>query len=472
MSGSKYMAPLRTTRLTISARLRLGLMVVLLPLHFAAPASAQSLGDLARQERERKGDQPHRTVHVYINEDLARPQILVPEDQKRIQVKKGVPQIGEPSPKVVSPAGEQAQFTILPFTRVAGRHLLTQMQRPREVSATVAPSTSAARLAAPSLAPAPLNNVTHAAPVQVASTQAHDRPTANDSTDAVKRPTASVAVLAAPSLAPAPLNNVSHAAPVQVASTQAPHDRPTAIDSADAVKRPSTSAARSAAPSLAPAPLNVVSHSAPVQVASTQTQHDKATVTATTDAVKRPSTSAAGLAAPSLAPAPLNVVSHSAPVQVASTQAPHERPTATDSTDAVKRVRVERGDTLYGIAKVHLGRGEDWPRLAASNPKVTDPTHLPVGTWLRLPNEEPVLQVSRRIRVESGDSLSKLARAHLGDGQAWTCIAQMNPQLHDANLILPGQMLTVPESCTTASTQSSHAAVPERPVQASIISSH
>src|ERR1043166_6493351 len=90
------MAPLRTTRLTTSARLQLASMLVLLPLHFAAPASAQSLGDLARQERERKGDQPHRAVHVYINEDLARPQILVPEDQKRIQVKKGVPPVTEP----------------------------------------------------------------------------------------------------------------------------------------------------------------------------------------------------------------------------------------------------------------------------------------------------------------------------------------------------------------------------------------
>lgn len=44
---------------------------------------AQSLGDIARQERERKRTQPSRETHVYTNEDLERPQILVPEDQAR-----------------------------------------------------------------------------------------------------------------------------------------------------------------------------------------------------------------------------------------------------------------------------------------------------------------------------------------------------------------------------------------------------
>jgi nucleoid-associated protein YgaU len=44
---------------------------------------AQSLGDIARQERERKNDQPQRKTHVYTNDDLQKPHILVPEDQAR-----------------------------------------------------------------------------------------------------------------------------------------------------------------------------------------------------------------------------------------------------------------------------------------------------------------------------------------------------------------------------------------------------
>jgi len=44
---------------------------------------AQSLGDIARQERERKKDEPRRETHVYTNDDLEKPHILVPEDQAR-----------------------------------------------------------------------------------------------------------------------------------------------------------------------------------------------------------------------------------------------------------------------------------------------------------------------------------------------------------------------------------------------------
>ena len=44
---------------------------------------AQSLGDIARQERERKNDQSQPKTHVYTNDDLQKPHILVPEDQAR-----------------------------------------------------------------------------------------------------------------------------------------------------------------------------------------------------------------------------------------------------------------------------------------------------------------------------------------------------------------------------------------------------
>ena len=60
----------------------------LLALLLAAPAYCQSLGDIARQERERKRDQPSHVTHVYDNDDLARPHILLPEDQERVQAAK------------------------------------------------------------------------------------------------------------------------------------------------------------------------------------------------------------------------------------------------------------------------------------------------------------------------------------------------------------------------------------------------
>src|ERR1700722_3832225 len=61
-----------------------GLLVLLL----GTPAYSQSLGDIARQERERKREQPSQVTHVYDNDDLARPHILLPEDEKRVQAEK------------------------------------------------------------------------------------------------------------------------------------------------------------------------------------------------------------------------------------------------------------------------------------------------------------------------------------------------------------------------------------------------
>src|SRR5713226_10562168 len=45
--------------------------------------SSQSLGDIARQDRARKERQPRRATRVYTEEDLARPQILDPQDRAR-----------------------------------------------------------------------------------------------------------------------------------------------------------------------------------------------------------------------------------------------------------------------------------------------------------------------------------------------------------------------------------------------------
>ena len=46
----------------------------------AAKSSGQDLGALARQEQARKESQPIHPVHVYTNDDLLRPRILVPEE--------------------------------------------------------------------------------------------------------------------------------------------------------------------------------------------------------------------------------------------------------------------------------------------------------------------------------------------------------------------------------------------------------
>jgi len=113
-------------------------------------------------------------------------------------------------------------------------------------------------------------------------------------------------------------------------------------------------------------------------------------------------------------------------------------------------VRVERGDTLWKIAERHLGNGKDWRRIAAANPELKDPHRIVAGQQLRLPDAE-VSAAARTVRVQTGDSLWKLAAAQLGTGHAWGCLAAANPQIEDANRIYPGQMLVIPTDCSSRS---------------------
>jgi len=47
---------------------------------------------------------------------------------------------------------------------------------------------------------------------------------------------------------------------------------------------------------------------------------------------------------------------------------------------------VHRGDTLWSLSRVHFGRGSDWRRLARDNPQLSDYLHLLVGSKLHLPH--------------------------------------------------------------------------------------
>ena len=51
-------------------------------------------------------------------------------------------------------------------------------------------------------------------------------------------------------------------------------------------------------------------------------------------------------------------------------------------------VEVQDGDSLWRLARRHLGQGHLWPRIAAANPDV-DPDRLRVGTRLRVPVGTP-----------------------------------------------------------------------------------
>jgi nucleoid-associated protein YgaU len=323
----------RKTYSVTGRRPRLLWLLALAVLFVAAPGYAQSLGDIARQERARKQaePQPSADTHVYDNDDLVRSQILVPADRDRAQVaKQQAPPAPAPSAPVAPAASTVADVNLDP---------------------NVDPNTL------------PLGDIArHYRALKAARQQ-------QESQSAARQPMPTASPLAYPTFTQ------------PVAHTFAP-----------------------------PASLHVAS--APTHPAM--------------------------------------------PIERAHISIAHEA----QKTDGTNRVRVQSGDTLWVLARKYLGHGKDWLVLAAQNPQVTAPTHLEVGTWLNLPREESVVRNSvapnseapqhMRVRVERGDSLWKLSQVQFGDGRGWSCIAQANPELQNANLILPGQVLTIPGSCSAA----------------------
>jgi nucleoid-associated protein YgaU len=112
------------------------------------------------------------------------------------------------------------------------------------------------------------------------------------------------------------------------------------------------------------------------------------------------------------------------------------------------KVRIQPGDSLWRLARRHLGNGSRWNELLASNPTISNPNHIQPGIMLIIPTSE--LRSRARpssVTIQSGDSLWKIAASRLGGGGAWPCIAKANPQLRDASRLRPGQILSIPASC-------------------------
>jgi nucleoid-associated protein YgaU len=110
-------------------------------------------------------------------------------------------------------------------------------------------------------------------------------------------------------------------------------------------------------------------------------------------------------------------------------------------------VIVKPGDSLWKFAVSCLGDGHRWQELLALNPGVRDPNLILAGTQLLLPASVPPPRAPVKYTVRHGDTLWSIAQAQLRHGTAWSCIAQANPELRDANLIHEGQALLIPSFC-------------------------
>jgi nucleoid-associated protein YgaU len=266
----------------------------------AAAAYSQSLGEIARQEQERRRAQPSPPTHVYDNDDLARPHILLPEDKERFQAAKK-----KAEPATVETPAETAE------------------------------------------------------------------------------------------------NKPKVELPVQPSVPQEPETRTTVL--VKPVSRPM--------PQKLQPPTRVSEETAVSRAAAPRTA----------------------------APLPTRMVRAQVEIPTQRVRARGVSRTAT--------IRILPGDTLWKIASKYLRGGKDWMLLAAYNPQVRDVMRLPVGMSVLLPEEALRFRSPKEIIVQRGDSLWKLARDQLGNGKQWGCLLEENPGIKESGLIFAGQTLTIPAAC-------------------------
>jgi nucleoid-associated protein YgaU len=118
------------------------------------------------------------------------------------------------------------------------------------------------------------------------------------------------------------------------------------------------------------------------------------------------------------------------------------------SVQGTKRVEVEKGQSWWKLAELYLGNGARWPDLRMLNADASGPKELlMLGSTVLVPEaaRTPEDLHPGVVKVQKGDSLWSLAREHLGRGGAWNCLANANPQILDYTRLQIGTVLDLPD---------------------------
>lgn len=116
--------------------------------------------------------------------------------------------------------------------------------------------------------------------------------------------------------------------------------------------------------------------------------------------------------------------------------------------DSLRREKVQPGDSWWKLASRYLGKGSRWEELVRVNPGLSrDPNQLMAGTFVFVPQRlrarasPPGVQLV----VQKGDTLWSLAREHLGCGQSWPQLAAANPGITQFKKLQIGAKLNLPQ---------------------------
>jgi nucleoid-associated protein YgaU len=114
--------------------------------------------------------------------------------------------------------------------------------------------------------------------------------------------------------------------------------------------------------------------------------------------------------------------------------------------DVLKTYVVKANDTLSGIAKKQLGDADRWPEIFAANRTIVrNPDVIFPGMRLIIPSGPAPDPQLRFVVVKPGDTLFKLAKKHLGAGDRFPEIFKLNGSvLTNPNVIVVGQVLQLP----------------------------
>jgi nucleoid-associated protein YgaU len=307
-----------------------------LSLHSNLAAQDQDVAEAARQQQAQKSQQPATPHHVYTDEDLKRARILTTEDKKLAEARRKELPAPTPAAKKL-PAVDATNPPPGSLGEVARRYR-------KEKAAREAEAATAKKAAAPFRIELPASSFAE--------------------------PKRSVAPLLRPPSVP------SVAAPGVVTPSPAPPHRSAAPSRVSPFSpRPTMPSAVSPPPSTNPSMLVPSREFQQLQVRPG-------------DSLWRMARRYLGDGAcwqelltlnPGLAAHPDSLAAGSTVIVPAAV--------ASRSVRGSPVITVQAGDTLWSLARVHLGRGSDWPRLAHANPQLSDYLHLQVGSRLRLPPE-------------------------------------------------------------------------------------